>query len=433
MKPDYPAFLQLSARVAFMLLFYCHNNRPVYLSRVMGPALGEGALEGFDDSVDETLGKILEVNPGEMANLVALRGLAPDFGGLGMRRQGGLSMEKGVLLCRAQTLAYLREFRPELVPVFQDESIWPPIEYGASAGIQLSDEDSDGTKSGDPQRIQKSAKGVRREVEGEVSNVIYDDWGQVGGRGKSRQAELLSRMGAGSTCAFWSSPIGLEGGEEFFPSPHFRAIMRHQLQLPLLSVGGEEITVCGLCVEGGRPRSIVNDPSHPLGCGYTGCWVRRHNDVTDALAKALKTLGLPGLDVRRHQLLPSPQGPEEHVEMDIVLEADGLRRLIDVAVANPGSPKYVTAGSATTELAATATREAQKVLSFRVRMPEVVDVDRCFIPFVVETSGRLGKRPTEFLRSLKLADDAVKRLRRSISMVLARHGGRSLNALRVAR
>lgn len=28
MKPDYPAFLQLPAHAAFVILYYCHNNQP---------------------------------------------------------------------------------------------------------------------------------------------------------------------------------------------------------------------------------------------------------------------------------------------------------------------------------------------------------------------------------------------------------------------
>lgn len=37
----------------------------------MGPALGEGALEGFDHSIDVTVGKILELDQGAMSNMVA--------------------------------------------------------------------------------------------------------------------------------------------------------------------------------------------------------------------------------------------------------------------------------------------------------------------------------------------------------------------------
>ncbi len=118
----------------------------------------------------------------------------------------------------------------------------------------------------------------------------------------------------------------------------------------------------------------------------------------------------------------------EQVEMDVVLEAPGLVVYIDVAVVDPGCPKYVRAGSDRNELAAARHREAAKLYEFRRRMPNT-DV-ACFVPFVVETSGRLGTRAAAFLVGRKLPDDVTRRLCRAIVSFLARHGGRALSALR---
>ncbi len=68
---------------------------------------------------------------------------------------------------------------------------------------------------------------------------------------------------------------------------------------------------------------------------------------------------------------------------------------------------------------------------FRVRMPDVAS--ECFIPFVVETSGRLGAKAAAFLVARQLPVDATRRLRHAIVMILARHGGRALTALRGGR
>jgi hypothetical protein len=62
-------------------------------------------------------------------------------------------------------------------------------------------------------------------------------------------------------------------------------------------------------------------------------------------------------------------------------------------------------------------------------VPEDIDIKTEFIPFVLEANGRLGTQATAFLNALGLSNEVIRRFHRVIIMNLARHAGRSLNAL----
>ena len=93
---------------------------------------------------------------------------------------------------------------------------------------------------------------------------------------------------------------------------------------------------------------------------------------------------------------------------------------------------YISKGSNHTELTAAKERENQKIADFARRMPGV-DVEQCFVPFIVENCGRLGPKAEKFIWNCGLSDAAVRRFLRSIPMMLARRGGRALEAVRVGR
>ena len=123
--------------------------------------------------------------------------------------------------------------------------------------------------------------------------------------------------------------------------------------------------------------------------------------------------------------------PERFLRADIFVEQPDKTRYIDIAVVDPGCATYLAAGSATTALAAAVHREADKRNHFADVMPGVDGA--CFVPFVVETSGRLGKPADDFLRSMQMPAEAIRRLERLIPLLLARHVGRSLTLLREGR
>jgi hypothetical protein len=432
MKPDYQALKKLPSRLAYQLLHYCYNSRPVYLARLMGPELlGEG-LQAFDDSVDGCLRHIIQCPDSGQGLLRRLRGLSPAWGGLGLRRHAGVNAEKSILLSRAMTQAYVEKFLPQLIPVLGREDVWHPVHFAGELDprVLITEDEQAGLASGVESSIREAAAAIVARIEGGVAHEIktvgfnLEDPARL-----SKQALLRSRQGWGSKGAWWQSRVGNEGGEAYFQSTHFAAMMRHLVFAPFLCASGTAITQCRCCQEDARQVvPIASLYSHAMACQKAGNFTWRHNDIRDAVFSVLKKGLPPESVVRREESFPRQDGEGEVFRADIYMEARGLVRYIDVAVVDPGSETYTAAGSATTALAAATHREADKRRRFENRMPGVDGA--CFIPFVVETSGRMGRQAEDFLRSLQLSAEAIRRVKRLIPLLLARHGGRSLTTLR---
>ena len=138
---------------------------------------------------------------------------------------------------------------------------------------------------------------------------------------------------------------------------------------------------------------------------------------------------LPVVLLEEAAAIHATNGTEDMVKVDISVATGGSIKYIDIAVVDPGCPTYVACGSNHTELMAAKVREDQKIADFARRMPGV-DVENCFVPFVVETCGRLGARAEKYLADCGLSEAAARRFLRTIPMLLARRGGRSLRAVR---
>ena len=430
MQPNQKALLQIPPRGAFLLLYYCYNQCPQFLSRMLGPDLPPGALSLFDDSIDESIRAITGMSMSAWTHSgKLLRGIPAKQGGLGIRRCDGMAMVKGVLHSRALTREYFRRHSDELLHLAADR--WPALCFGEAEGRVLADEDAAAMASGDAHLVQKVGREEMAKASGEAASALYERYGLDGDLGRCRQAQILSAQGAGSLGAWWASLVGLEGGDRFWPEESWRAALRNALHGPLTNGLGAPVTTCAACSTGGQATQIGGWPTHPTGCGQVGNFVGRHNEVVDRIAETLKGLGLPGLRVEKFILLPTLAGEAANIEMDIVLKTDNMVRHIDVAVVDPGAPKYVIGGSATSGGRAAVMRENSKIRKYAAAMPGL-DQATCFVPFVVETSGRLGKKAVEFLAFLKLPDDVSKRLHRALVLILARQGGRSFAAFRKA-
>jgi hypothetical protein len=320
------------------------------------------------------------------------------------------------------------------------------------------------------------------------------------------QAILLSRQGWGGIGAWWASKTGCEADTAFFPNNHFKQALKYHLLLPLRYPNGATVNYCPYCPsDPGNQHSIEHHPSHAVGCAYVSNYTWRHDQVLDCLASLLSKSN-PESIVNKKVLLSRPHGRSldrhgDSVEIDILVDHPLLgKRYIDVAVVDPGCPKYVDgAKSHTTTLAATTMRADMKIQEFKEKLvlirkarrqsnhrrrqqreatndedevgeeddddmerevegvdediveeedededenivedvaeeatptsPHSIDINKQFIPFIIEANGRLGSAATSFLNELGLSNEVIRRFNRQIIMFLARHAGRSLNAL----
>jgi len=342
-----------------------------------------------------------------------------------------------VLLSRARSQKYIEEHHPQLVVVLQRVDVWRPIHFAAGADAAITEEEAADLASGVEESIRKAAKAVVDRIDGQTAfEIKTQDFPPQDPASVSKQALLLSRQGWGSKGAWWLSRVGNEGGEAYFPSANFKAAMRHVVFAPFLTGAGRAIAHCPCCQTDARHRVPIGHLySHAMACERVGNFTWRHNEIRDAVFSLLKKHLPLTARVQREESILRPGGvagePERFFRADIFVEQPERTRYIDVAVVDPGCTTYLAAGSATTALAAAVHREADKRNHFADVMPGVDGA--CFVPFVVETSGRLGKPADDFLRSMQMPAEAVRRLERLIPLLLARHVGRSLTLLREGR
>ena len=236
---------------------------------------------------------------------------------------------------------------------------------------------------------------------------------EEGEKGKSALAWLQSRNKLGGV-PFWESLEGIERGEWYFPSAHFKAMLRYSLCAPLLDVTGRVISNCRCCeADKGVAVNIEGHYTHPMGCPSVSNYSLRHNDVRDYLESLLKRYSIrdgngPMAVTTKEVTVHEGENGVGNVVMDIVYREQAHRQrviYVDVAVVDPGAPTYVAGRSHEQPGAAAAAREADKMSSFRQRVPEFQDADSLFYAFVVESTGRLGERARSFLRDVVGARD----------------------------
>ena len=113
--------------------------------------------------------------------------------------------------------------------------------------------------------------------------------------------------------------------------------------------------------------------------------------------------------------------------MDLVVKAaDGYIRYFDFAVAEPSSVGYMGRGSLKDAdgLRAADQRAAEKIRLFQ---KDITAVDLAlFVPFVMDSSGRLGNCALEFLLRSKMPGRIIHRLKEQISINVARFGGKMI-------
>jgi hypothetical protein len=118
--------------------------------------------------------------------------------------------------------------------------------------------------------------------------------------------------------------------------------------------------------------------------------MKRHDYIRDALCQALGRI--PGVQATREPRVENPQDGGDQRRGDIRVHKGGTTWVIDVGVVCPGTARYVGKGAATVPGAAAAVYEGAKMDKYRDQ-PN-------FVPFIVETGGRVGVAGRQFLDTL---------------------------------
>ena len=173
-------------------------------------------------------------------------------------------------------------------------------------------------------------------------------------------------------------------------NPAFRAAVRRRLHVPCLPTAGP----CSDCVCGQKAAEI--GPDHALNCpNVWGLTVSRHDELAKAVRDALSRAGATtSLEPHLSAFAGNPAARAaaqryrkegEEARGDVLCTLGGEQMIIDVSVTNPLSASYVGA-AAERAGAAAQKRDETKTAAYAARE----DSGYKFIPFSVETHGRLG-------------------------------------------
>ena len=167
--------------------------------------------------------------------------------------------------------------------------------------------------------------------------------------------------------------------------------------------------------------SIGASPLHPLHCMRVhNARDRRHNIVRDSLVECLKECyaGENMSIIVEHKM----QGESGRYEADIWWSHNGVRYIIDVGITDPAAPTYLReADSASCADAAAKRYETTKRDDFLSRGIR----DHKFVPFILETTGRMGPAARTFFQTAvenqgSRASSAGKRFLRRMSATIMR-------------
>jgi hypothetical protein len=149
---------------------------------------------------------------------------------------------------------------------------------------------------------------------------------------------------------------------------------------------------CGLCGQTLFPTDAAC-LSHGHACpALQGLRISRHNRIRDILADFLRRVG------GAHSVQVEPDLGAARPDIRVTI---GLRTFyIDVSVVNPAAQSYVLAAAEADEAAATQRAHEKRLRYSDALAARGIDAN-ALVPFVFETSGRLGPDARAFLDSMK--------------------------------
>ena len=460
---DLQALQFFDKQAAFTQLRMCINARPPFLARCLPLERGDKHFKLFDEQVTQQILTIAGVSQRQRSTELvqqvhSLRSLPGFLSGTEVRhinRTGVRSM--AIAKARISTLRFFVDDLPAFTgPVkrlwegdFQIAAIEPTSSYVPEEDEVKLKERLRGHTLGNIQttctisvpgvpNVQPHFDADDRRMKAELDDHLYDanlvlhTRTLQNLRNSNNQyqtpiaAQVLSQSCPNSGRAFQMWPTF----RNRIKDPLFLHGLRCQLGIPLvLPVPDDIVCHCGTIVrnvdlaspraidENGyatnkQPHELTEEPLHPLYCRYegrAGLRISRHDKITKVLARRL-----PGLyHNATFRLEPRiNHTPENRKRGDILITAGGKRIVLDVMVTCPANRSMVTKHmSQRIPGAAAACAVKWKKRKYLRTIPAGTE----FVPFVIETGGRLAKTTSEWLDSFwkDIADQKTRKLRQA--------------------
>jgi Reverse transcriptase (RNA-dependent DNA polymerase) len=464
--PPVEALMRIGPVLAMNMIALVYNTQFDYLFSAIAPHLSADSRSQLDGQIDKALAAVMQVatQSEEMDYLKWLRGLSLQEGGLGIRRKDHPAMVIQTRINQQRAANYVIENMPHRQPIMGGRYIdmatpmtlpnrWVPAtnepEYVRLRNWQLTTEEVVVLEGTDLKAMAKTKKDCISRYDKDMAEGLHN-YVLTTKQDNARAAVFLSNRNKRPST--WI----LSNGGTPIPAQAYLNFLRHRALQPLQNVAdGRRLEHCGYCADHGSAsgwwEALKTNFAHATSCVHCTGYTNRHDELVDLLAKYCHKLIPEHCQVTKEQFVIGGSGAEavvapvahadrilQHqnggqrrrggqagVRMDLVVKVGNKEYWIDVAVVDPGCNTYLDKGSATLAGAAAKTREADKRNRLKQRKPDF-DMEGAtpkFIPFVVEVSGKLGESAQQFIQTVGIPGQAIRKLQMEIGTLLAKHTG----------
>jgi len=385
--PPRRALNRLPHRLRLQLLRLVYNKRFDYLAKTTPLQVGLVPFKEHDQRIDDVLWDMGISDSRE--ELGILRSLPLHQGGLGIPALSGPHTQRHRQITSKRCADFLERFYPTLLVVLN--TFYVPNDQE----VREDYDEYDGPATSLGRLIKSTREKVERE-ESEVMQRLHANLLNTPGR-EGHAARLLSAAAKGT--GKWMTGWSWTGSSGRFTEAEFREALRCRLLSSFEPPLGRHNLLCA-CSTRREPIDLISDPTHPSTCSLNkGVIIERHDSIRNVLAKFLKRLHPQAQIV----LEPVENGPAgHHRRPDIKAEINGRVFAIDVTIAEPASARAMLhreLSSQTIPDGAALQAEARKRAEYRSSIYE----DH-LVPFVIESTGRLGPAAKIFLDQVASQD-----------------------------
>ena len=366
--------------------------------------------------------------------------LPQKFGGAGIMKTRGIQAEAAIIIGTHRTNSFILEKLSEQTQLLLTTQTFAEIVLGEydnvieETEIDASTHESMTGKTAS--RIMWNGKMV---VYKKISEKLIQE---LGANEETRQhaATILSKSGSSMGAQYISSTIGRQS-DVYFSKKQYVATLRQHLGGPLTN--SEPAT--RKRPQGGQIYETSKNKSESLSCVLNGpLRTNRHTAARDILYRLMKGAVAPGDYCEKEKVVgkivtANPGRPDSvtFVQTDIVWLDRAVKYVIDVSVVTPEAPSFTQYPylSHIRQDAAAECGEKRKRLYYS-KVNEVNGIAdsipaESVIPFVIESTGRLGPAAFSFLNKI-CGTQTFKRSRfiSEIALLCARYTGKMLVASR---
>lgn len=411
------------ARVVFPLISSCVNARPVYWMKTCLPSLTLTGATTFDSKVDECLAKLCRVTLGQFSQTSQLiRHLPSSKGGLGIRRMVDLRSPAFIASFKRAD-RWLHDNMVNLhealsVPcefLTQVESVKRQIEslFMQRPALQQAQEPSHDAAD-DEWALRKLMNDVDRIVESKLMDGLSNEM----------KVWHTSSASVGTTSWLWCGSRHRKGSL-MMEASEYATSLGLRLMLPMVPFNANLRRQCDCGWE--HDELSFDSAQHSLYCKKFSGRKLRHDQVRDALSDLLSRLGY-----QPHVEMDVLDGKK----MDVVVNIGAVNHYVDVSIVHAGANSYLDHSIEDADYAMNLSMSKK-----RSKYGPLHDETRgnVFIPFVMETTGRMSKVAADFIDSVTglggsaIIPDLAKRSARKfflqrLSVIMARNNARLVKA-----